>query len=172
MQIVLQSIIGTDSRNPHYSVLKDKNKNELYIYFGNALIEKVPDIKDSPQIKHLIGRLYNANVKAKGLTDHFGYSFQTIKRWGDAIKSGNMEDIYRAFEGQGAPKKLTKEIESFIIHEFDYIYPQNKYSYSKEIREDIKKVFKVEISSETLRPLFKRMKEEFKRKETELIKKF
>lgn len=171
MDVALQCIIGTDSRNPYYSVLKNSEKDELYIYFGNAHIETVPNIKDSPQLKHLLGRLYNANVKAISLTKHFGYSFHTIKRWGDALKSGNLEDIARAFEGQGAPKKLTKEIESFVTYEFNRIYPQNHYSYSKEIRKDIHKVFNVDISSESLRPLFSRLKKAFIQKEIEHIKK-
>ncbi|MBI5416669.1 hypothetical protein HZA55_01775 [Candidatus Poribacteria bacterium] len=171
MSINIQSIIGTDDRNPYYSVLKDKENNELQVYFGNALIEKLPDKKDSPQLKHLLGRLYNADVKVKSLTDYFGYSFQTIQRWGDAIKSGNMEEMARSFEGQGAPKKVTKEIESFVVYEFNRIYQENKYSYSKEIRKDIKNVFNVEISAETLRPIFTRIKEENRQKEVDLIKK-
>lgn len=171
MTMILQTIIGTDERNPYYSVVKDKKHNELQVYFGNALMEKVPDIKGSPQLKHLLGRLYNANVKVKSLTDYFGYSFQTIQRWGNAIKSGNMEEMSRAFEGQGAPKKVTKEIESFVVYEFNRIYQDNKHSYSKEIRKDIKNVFNVEISAETLRPIFTRLKEKNRQQEAALIKK-
>ena len=43
---------------------------------------------------------------------------------------------------------------------FEEIYPQERYRYSSKIREEIKQVFNEEISSETLRGLFKELKEQ------------
>ena len=60
--------------------------------------------------------------------------------------------------GQGAPRKLTSEIESFIELRFASIYRDNKYNYSAQIRQEIKDVFGKEISGETLRPLFGRLR--------------
>jgi transposase len=154
----LQSIIGIDKRNPLFTVYKETGKNEIHIYYGGLLHEVIEDKKDNPELKLMLARLYNAGVKVKSLIENFGYSYPTIKRWGDALKSGDSEQLYQALSGQGAQKKLTPEIISFAIHDSGHIYPQNKYSYSKQIRDDIKKVYKVSLSSESLRPLLQDLK--------------
>lgn len=138
LEYQMQAIIGTDKRNPVFTVYRDKKRGEIQVYYGIALLEVIKDKKDNPELKLLLARLYNANVKAKDLIKHFGYSYPTLKRWGEALKSGDPERLYYALQGQGAPKKLTTEIRSFVIHQFEYIYPQNKYTYSKEIRQHIK----------------------------------
>ena len=157
----LQCIIGVDKRNPVFSIYRDKNNKYIYVYFGHALLEVIANKKDNPQLKLMLAQLYNANVKVKNLIGNFGYSYPTLKRWGDALKSGNLEKIYYALQGQGTPKKFTKEVEAFVRLIFNKIYPYNKYSYSSEIRKEIKEVFQVDISPETLRPVFKELKEKF-----------
>jgi hypothetical protein len=37
-----------------------------------------------------------------------------MKRWGDALKSGDADRLVAALSGQGAPRKLTPGILSFI----------------------------------------------------------
>ena len=166
MSIYLQTIIGTDKKNPYFTILKNNKDNILEVYFGGALLEKIQNTKDNPALKHLVARLFNSGVKRKSLTENFGYSYNAIKRWAEALQTGDAEIIMHALSGQGAPLKVTKEIESFVTHRFISIYPTNKYSYSKEIIDEISDIFKVRISPETLRPLFNRIKEEhFKKKQ-------
>lgn len=149
----LQLIIGIDKRNPLFTIFRDTKKNEIHIYYGGLLYEVIEDKKDNPEYKIMLARLYNAGVCVKSLIESFGYSYPTIQRFGMALKSGDPEKLHQALSGQGAQKKLTPEIVSFVIHDFAHVYARNKYSYSSEIRKDIKKVYKISISSETLRPL-------------------
>ena len=51
-------------------------------------------------------------------------------------------------------------IQQFVRMRFEEIYPQDRYRYSSKIRYEIKQVFGEEISSETLRGLFKELKEQ------------
>ena len=111
-----------------------------------------------PEYKLLIARLYNAGVKAKSITEKFGTARTTMKRWGDALKSGDADRLVAALSGQGAPRKLTPEILSFIKVRFLQIYQENHYNYSIIIRKEIKEIFGKEISSESLRPLFKELR--------------
>jgi transposase len=161
----LQAIIGTDKKNPVFTVCRredpDTGKKEVYVYYGHLLLEVIEDRPDNPELKLMLARLYNARVKAKSLIEHFGYSYPTLKRWSEALKSGDAERLVDALSGQGAPKKVTVEIESFVSHSFDSIYRDNKYSYSAEMRKEIKEVFGVGISAETLRPLLKELKEDY-----------
>lgn len=50
---------------------------------------------------------------------------------------------------------------AFSEKRFTDIYKENRYSYSAEIRKEIKEVFNKDISSETLRLHFKKWKEKY-----------
>lgn len=155
----LQLIIEANSKHD-FTVYKDTNKQQIHVYFGSGLYEVVDDKKNNPELKLLLARLYNAGVKIKTLIEHFGYSYSTYKRLGEALKCGDEKRLYYALSGQGGGnKKLNPEIIAFITHSFEYVYARNKYSYSKEIRQDIKDVFGVELSAESIRPLLKKLKE-------------
>ena len=154
----LQLIIGADENN-NFTVYKGKDDNKVHIYFGMGLYEVVENNKRNPELKLLLARLYNSGVKVKTLIEHFGYSYPTYKHWGDALKSGDEDRIYWAFSGRGqGGKKLKPEVVAFIVHTFGLVYARNKYSYSKEIRKDVKDVLKVSLSAETIRPLLGKLK--------------
>ncbi len=161
----LQLILGADNKN-EFTIYKDTKGNNIHVYFGIGLFEVVENDKSNPELKLLLARLYNSGVKVKTLIEHFGFSYPTYKHWGDALKSGDEERIYWALSGQGGgSKKLRPNIVSFIIHDFGHVYPRNKYSYSKEIRQDVKDVFNVTLSGECIRPLLGKLKETYRKKQ-------
>ncbi len=156
----LQYLIGTGKRNPFFSVCRDENKpGYLYVYFGATLLEVVPDDRSNFEFKLLIARLYNAKVKIESIRKAFGVARTTMKRWGDAIKSGDPERLIEALSGQGAPRKLTSEVKAFVRVRFLSIYKENHYNYSAIIRNEIKEIFKKDISAESLRPIFNDLKD-------------
>jgi len=160
----MQLVIGADGRNS-FSVYKDIENATIKVYYGMNFYDSAPIDRNNFEYKYLLGRLYNSGIKVKNLIGHFGFSYPTYKRWGDAIKSGDEERIYVAFSGMGGKhKKLTADIIAFVTHDFAHVYKRNKYSYSQEIRQDIKEVFGKELSAELLRPLFGKLKESFLRK--------
>ena len=161
----LQLILGADEGN-NFTVYKDRGDNKIHIYFGTGLYEVVENNKKNPELKLLLGRLYNSGVRVKTLIEHFGFSYPTYKHWGDAIKSGSEERIYWAISGRGqGGKKLKPEVVAFIVHTFGRVYPRNKYSYSKEIRQDVKDVLDVSISAESIRPLLGKLKTAYQEKQ-------
>lgn len=164
MPDALQTIIGTDKNNPHFTICRDLKKKLIHVYYGAALNETISE-KEEAQIKSLVARLYNSGVKLKSLSEHFGYNQQSIRKWGRMLSNGELSKLIQIWENPHSNLKLTREIESFVIHQFNYIYPKNKYTYSKEIRKSISEVFNIEISSETLRPLFKKLKESYQSEE-------
>ena len=160
----MQLVIGADRQNS-FSVYKDTSTNFVKVFYGMSFYDSASMDKGSFEYKYLLGKLYIAGIKVKTLIQHFGFSYPTYKRWGDAIRSGDEERIYIAFSGQGGKhKKLTPDILAFIIHDFEHVYKRNKYSYSQEIRQDIKEVFCKELSAELIRPLLGKLKESFQKK--------
>jgi len=162
--VVLQEIIGTDKRNPSFTICRDASSQprKVYVFFGAALLEVVSENRQDPDFKMMIARLYNAGVKAKSLTEEFGVARTTMKCWGDALRRNDPEELVRVFAGRGRRPKLTTEIRAFVQVRFRDVYSQTHYNYSAIIREEIREIFGVELCAETLRPLFKQLKEEWK----------
>lgn len=85
----------------------------------------------------------------------FDVDLKTIRKWGDALKSGQIDMIEAAFAGHDVRRKLTPEIESYARSRFMELYRDNQYNYSSIIRDEIKEHFGKTLCAETLRPVFK-----------------
>jgi hypothetical protein len=154
-QIHLQQILGTDKNNPIFTLSSNPElPGKIYVFFGMALLEVVDDDPSSGTFKLLLARLYNAGVKPQNLIDTFSISYTSLRRWAEALKSGDDEKLISVLAGRQHPRKLTPEILSFSKNRFSAIYPENHYSYSKVIRQEILGTFDVNISGESLRPHF------------------
>ena len=155
----LQLVLGVDKDNPLFSIYSPEDNPEmLEVYFGLALLERVERGKDSFQFKLLIGRLYNMDYKRKSLVEAFYVDLKTIRKWGNALKSGQIGMIEAAFAGHKIRRKLTPEIESYARSRFREIYQDNQYNYSGIIRNEINEHFGKAICAETLRPIFRQEK--------------
>jgi hypothetical protein len=154
-QIHLQEILGTDKSNPVFTLSANPElPGKIYVFFGMALLEVVDDDSCSATFKLLLARLYNARVKPQHLIETFSVSYTSLCRWGEALKSGDDEKLISVLAGRQHPRKLTPEILSFSKNRFSAIYPDNHYSYSKVIRQEILDTFDVTICGESLRPHF------------------
>lgn len=162
----LQLILGVDKHNPLFSIYSSaENPEQIEVYFGLALIEKIEKGKNSIQFKILLGRLYNAGYKRKELTNAFEVSLKTIRKWGDALKSNDFSIMEVAFAGHEAKRKLTPPIESYAQSRFREIYPKNQYNYSTVICDEIAEHFQTRLSGETLRSIFRKEKQQQKNSE-------
>ena len=156
---LLQPVLGTDKRNPVFSVYRQNGPTAfLHVYYGAELLEVVPDDREHPTFKLLIGRLYNAGVSARGLQQRFGMDRKTMQRWGRALQSDDSQELVRALAGRGGHRKLTPEIRAFVATRFLHLYPQTRRGYSQAIRREIQEIFGVQVSGECLRALFKELK--------------
>jgi hypothetical protein len=160
---LLQSFLGTDKRNPVFSVYCQAGTPPLlHVYYGAELLEVVPEERQHPAFKLLVARLYNAGVKASGLQRSFRVDRKTMQRWGRALQSGEAEQLVRALAGRGGHRKLTPEIQSFVRVRFAAIYEQSRAGYSQRLRAEIERVFGVRLSGECLRPLLKSLRAELR----------
>ncbi len=153
-EVVLQSILGTDKRNPYLHVLRRKDTDKLEVYYGAQRLETVVDDKDHISYRACLGRLYNAGLKREALSKVFDVDRKTMQRWGKALLMPDAEASIQALRSRHDPRKLTAEVRRFAEVRFEYIYPNNRYSYSSRIRQEIYKTFKVALSAESLRPVF------------------
>ncbi len=108
----LQAILGVDKRNPVFSVYKDAENNILHVYFSALILETIPDDREHVQYKLMVARLYNAKLKTTVLHQVFGIDPKTMKRWGDALKKGDHDELSRVLAGRSSRKKSTPSIQS------------------------------------------------------------
>jgi len=155
-----QLILGTDKRNPVFTVYyqEEEDEEQLHVYYGLELLEIVSADRSEPSFKMLVGRLHNAGVSLRVLQDTFQTNAKTIRRWGRALRSRSAEELVRVLEGRRASRKLTPEIKAYVRARWPDLVKEGLYAIGKRLRVEIKSVFKVELSQETLRPLLAELK--------------
>ncbi len=149
----LQPILGTDKKNPVFSVFEHRESKRYHVYYGLELFEVVPCDHEDTRFKLMVAHLHNVGVKLTLLQKGFGVDPRTIKKWSAALKSGDGQKLSEALAGRGARRKLTRAVEHYVRVRFASIYREDRYTYSSKIREELKELLGVELSAETLRPL-------------------
>jgi len=149
----LQQILGTDKRNPCFTVFRNE-AGALLLFYGGELLETLPDDREHAQYKLMVATLYNAGVHSRSLQDMFQVAPKTMRCWGRALEGGDPMELARVLAGRQAKRKLTPEIQAYAKMRFSRIYPDNRRTYSQIIRREIVEVFDVELSAESLRPIF------------------
>ena len=111
-----QLILGTDKRNPLFTVYahEEEDEEQLHVYYGLELLEVVSADRNEPSFKMLVGRLYNAGVSLRVLQQTFQTDAKTIQRWGRALRSRNAEELIRVLEGRRTHRKLSPEIKAYV----------------------------------------------------------
>jgi hypothetical protein len=154
-EVVLQSILGTDKRNPFLQVCRRGDNTHLEIYYGLQRLETVIDDKNHISYRAAVGRLYNAGLNRGALCATFKVDRKTMQRWGHALLMPDAESSIRALRSRTDPRKLTAQVRRFAEVRFGHIYPRNHHSYSSQIQQEIYETFGRQISSESLRLVFK-----------------
>jgi len=149
----LQLILPTDRRNPSFTLYQDDTQQQIHVYYGLELLQVVPADRQHVQYKLLVANLYNAGLKVSSLEELFGVNRKTMRVWGQALQSGDVERLARALEGRQRHRKLRPEIRSYIEHRFAEVYRQQRSCYNAQLRREVAAVFGVRLSGEAIRPL-------------------
>jgi len=156
----LQPILGTDKRNPVFSIQQHSQSKAFHVYYGLELFDVVPSDREDTRFKLMVAHMNNVGVSLSKLQEVFGLDPRTILNWSHALKSGSAEKLARALAGRGVNRKLTAPVEHYARIRFASVYAKDRRSYSRTIREEIEQIFEVQLSAETLRPLFTRLRAE------------
>jgi transposase len=157
-----QLILGTDKRNPLFTVYveEEDDQERLDVYDGLELLEVVSADRNDPSFKMLVGRLHNAGVSLRVLQQTFQSDAKTIQRWGRALRSRDAEQLIRVLEGRRASRKLGPEIKAYVRARWSDLVREGLYGIGKRLRQEIQRIFGVKLSQETLRPLLRELKQE------------
>ncbi|MCI0419920.1 MAG: hypothetical protein L0312_11965 [Acidobacteria bacterium] len=153
-----QLILGTDKRNPLFTVYAEEGEEQLHVYYGLELLEVVSADRNDPNFKMLVGRLYNCGLNLVVLQRTFAVDPKTIQRWGGALRSRDAHHLLRVLAGRRGGRKLTPEIEAYVRVRWPDLSRRGTYGLGKRLRQEIESIFHVKISQETLRPLRGKLK--------------
>ncbi len=151
LQLVLSSY---EARYSDLSVLLSKDENEFYIYIGVALLERISANAEEIGHRMFIGRLYNCGVKLCTLRDRFKHDERSIKKWGNALKSLDIDEIYKAFTGRKATRKTTPEVIRYILQQYNCRSLLGR-SYREKIKMGVEDIFGIRLSSSLLSRIFR-----------------
>lgn len=163
----LQQILGTNNKNRVFSVFRHSQTSDFHVYYGAELFEIVPGEREDTRFKLMVAHLHCAGAKLTELQRSFKVDPRTIGKWSKALRSGDAEELARALAGRQYGRKLTPAAEEYVRIRFPSIYAEDRYTYSRRIRRELRKVLKTELSAETLRPLFRELKAPFEQREEE-----
>lgn len=145
-----QLILGTDKRNPLFTVYAEEDE-QLHVYYGLELLEVVSADPEDPSFKLLVGRLYNAGLNRRVLAETFQVDPKTMRKWGEALLCGDAQELVRVLAGVQAKRKLTSEIEAYVRARWPELSAEGTYGVSGQLCREIESVFKVKLSARTLR---------------------
>jgi hypothetical protein len=118
-------------------------------YLGVALLERVGADPRCTQRKMLIGRLFNAGFPVGELAAAFGHDPRTIKKWGAALCSQDLEVMMQAFAGRSGRRKTTTVIERFVWLKYQERRLLGR-NYRAKIIAEVARVFGVRLSTTTI----------------------
>lgn len=152
---MIQPVLSSDnSISTDLSVFLNSSESTYEVYIGVALLERIGIDPKILQHKMLVGRLWNAGAKLCDLREFFGHDHRTIKKWGDALKSGDIDVMCQAFAGRSIRKKTTPELIRYVrqLYRSRGMLGRN---YREEIINRAREVFGVSISPSLTSELFK-----------------
>ena len=132
----------------------DAFPDSLAVYWGTAVLQRLPRDNDSFVFKLLGGWLFNLKFRISELERCFGVSAKTLRRWGSALVSGDMEQLRRVFAGRGAAALLSADQEQYVRVRYKELKDTCR-DYRSKIIEDLKRIWGVSPSGECLRQLFR-----------------
>lgn len=102
----------------------------------------------------LVGRQVNAGEKMSQLKEIFGHDYRTMKKWAAAMRSSDPEFIVQAFRNRGGQVKITNAVARYVKERYRTINA-HVYNFRQKIAAETKQYFKVKLSTESLRGLFR-----------------
>ena len=153
-----QLILPTDKRNPCFSLYLSEDQESIRVFYGLELLEVVPADPEHPAFKMMVGRLANAKVRLASLEDVFNVDRKTIRSWGKAILSRDLESLARILLGRGVNQKRTPAIDKYVVRRWAELRAEGRPDYRATLAKEIENIFEVKLSGETLRQIVNEFK--------------
>jgi hypothetical protein len=127
---------------------------EVAVWWGLTLVERLQCRGSAFEYKLSAARFYNMRVPSAVLVREYGFARSTVKRYGEALRSGDAERVRRVFSGQGGPRTVTVQIDAYVRGRYASLR-QTARNYNVSIREEVQERWGTPVSCERLRRIFR-----------------
>ena len=153
-----QLILGADKHSPVFTIYMDESGKSLSVYYGFELLEIINNDRESPAFKLMLGRLFNAGINRRILSETFQVDPKTLQRFGAVLLQSDPVELVRVLEGRAAGRKITSAVKRFAHIRWPYLVADGGYGAVEVLRQEIQKVFDLEISRSGLKDLVRELK--------------
>lgn len=126
----------------------------IELHIGVICLERVPNERSHFLYKMLVARLRLNGFQLKGISKMFDYSENTIRHWAEVLRSGSANEVAQLF-GLMHKGKLTHEVRAYIEHRYHNLTRNRIHNFRRQILGELKDIFELDVSGETLRTLFR-----------------
>lgn len=154
IQPLLVPVNGTKA-DLHANYVKDADgMDQIEIYWGCSLLQTMPADPKLFEYRMIVGLLYNLRFSLENLEKFFNTSAKTIRRWGNALRSGFPDELCAVFLGSRGLGKLSEDVRNFIrVRYLELKDSVNNYRIT--ILGEVARYFGKNVSGELLRQLFR-----------------
>lgn len=133
---------------------------DFTVYWGTALLQRVPNDKNSVLFRIIVALLLNLNFRIGSVAKAFGVSEKPLRRWRDALKHGDWASIGGNNDGLLTRVKLRPDVERFIRGSYRQACGKNSgrmpYGFRKRLAEQVSTIWPdQQVCEETLRQFFR-----------------
>lgn len=153
-----QLILGADKHSPVFAIYKDESGKLLSVYYGFELLEIINNDRECPAFKLMLGRLFNAGINRRALSEAFEVDPKTLQRFGNVLLQGDPVELVRVLEGRAAGRKITSAVKRFAQLRWPDLVADGSYGAVKGLHHEIQEVFEMEISRSGLKDLIRELK--------------
>ena len=127
---------------------------EVAVWWGLTLVERLQCHGSAFEYKLSAARFYNMRVPSAVLVREYGLARSTVKRYGEALRSGDAERMRRVFSGQGGPRTITVQIDAYVRGRYASLRLTAR-NYNASIRAEVQERWETPVSCERLRRIFR-----------------
>ena len=125
----------------------------LHIYWGTALLQRVPYDRSHPMLRLTAGLLYNLRFPLRSLVECFPFCEKTIRSFGLAFRDCDAPELMRVLLGLWDDRALSPDRKQYV--RMRYLELRSQRDYRKTILAELKKIWGVTPCGEVLRQIFR-----------------
>ena len=141
-------------------VVNDPNNSDrIQVYWGTSVLQVIPRNKNSVIFRLVAGMLALFKFKMGSICKTFEISEKTLRSWREALSRGDRDSISEIFHGPGMPKKLRSDVDAYVRGRYRKATNEARNptprGFCQELLEELDSYWKVVVSEETLRQIFR-----------------
>ncbi len=131
-----------------------QDEDVMEIYWGTALLQRVPRDPSSVLCRAMAGVLVNLGFPFSELEKCFPVCDKTLRNWGKALKAKTAEQMQALLSGHTKRRHLSPEHRQYVFRRYAEL-KDNTGNYRQQICDELARYWQISISGESLRPLFR-----------------